>query len=327
MGCQKLKYKPELGIYSSKKLKGRNGMYIYKYRFTFNGKEVDNDIYGEGNAYDFGARIYDGRLGRWFKPDIYESDYAPISCYTSFLNNPCYFRDIDGNKVIGIDGNDVTISYNGDAKSWVINGQPDEHTYKLFSAMLTTPKGVEAVKDYLNDPFLFVFKEVEVILNPDGKETNNHAETQAVDDKNNRVGTKGAGAFHHFLVMFTTKDVGEKDRMQGAKSEEKLNAIGVHEKGHIRKGGVMRDFLHHPWGVTNQRELVSRFQYSILHPEKSTSMDKWIGNYDSKISTWRVNRAYNRAINDLVMYGLKTKEEGDKLKTDFKTYRQKKNEK
>ncbi len=38
MGCQKLIYRPEIGIYSSKKLRGRNEIYIYNYRFDFYGK-------------------------------------------------------------------------------------------------------------------------------------------------------------------------------------------------------------------------------------------------------------------------------------------------
>ncbi|MFK7059864.1 hypothetical protein V3Q90_06970 [Flavobacterium oreochromis] len=33
------------------------------YRYGFNGKE-DDQIKGEGNSYDFGARIYDPRIGR-----------------------------------------------------------------------------------------------------------------------------------------------------------------------------------------------------------------------------------------------------------------------
>jgi hypothetical protein len=36
-----------------------------RYRFGFNGQEQDNEVSGEGNSYDFGARIYDSRLGRW----------------------------------------------------------------------------------------------------------------------------------------------------------------------------------------------------------------------------------------------------------------------
>jgi hypothetical protein len=36
----------------------------FEYCFGFNGMEQDNEVQGQGNAYDFGARIYDSRLGR-----------------------------------------------------------------------------------------------------------------------------------------------------------------------------------------------------------------------------------------------------------------------
>jgi hypothetical protein len=36
-----------------------------KYQYSFNGIEKDNELKGEGNSLDFGARIYDSRLGRW----------------------------------------------------------------------------------------------------------------------------------------------------------------------------------------------------------------------------------------------------------------------
>ncbi|MEI6765621.1 MAG: hypothetical protein WCM76_08265 [Bacteroidota bacterium] len=36
------------------------------YRFGFNGQEKDDEITGvTGSDYDFGARIYDARVGRW----------------------------------------------------------------------------------------------------------------------------------------------------------------------------------------------------------------------------------------------------------------------
>ena len=34
------------------------------YRYGFNGMEKSDEVYGEGNAYDFGARIHDPRIGR-----------------------------------------------------------------------------------------------------------------------------------------------------------------------------------------------------------------------------------------------------------------------
>ncbi len=70
-----------------------------KYRFAFNGKEVDNDIYGEGNAYDFGARIYDGRLGRWMSCDPLEAKFAGLSPFNYCQNSPIIFLDRDGREL------------------------------------------------------------------------------------------------------------------------------------------------------------------------------------------------------------------------------------
>jgi RHS repeat-associated protein len=39
------------------------------YRYGFNGKEKDEETYCDGNAYDFAARIYDERFGRWMSVD------------------------------------------------------------------------------------------------------------------------------------------------------------------------------------------------------------------------------------------------------------------
>ena len=44
------------------------------YRYGFNGKESDNELKGKGNSYDFGARMYDPRTGRWFaRDDLFKS--------------------------------------------------------------------------------------------------------------------------------------------------------------------------------------------------------------------------------------------------------------
>jgi RHS repeat-associated protein len=66
------------------------------YRFHFNGKETDNEVYGEGNALDFGARIYDSRLGRWHAVDPLLMKQPDQSTYKSFNNNPIIFIDPDG---------------------------------------------------------------------------------------------------------------------------------------------------------------------------------------------------------------------------------------
>ena len=66
------------------------------YRCGFNGMEKDDEIKGGGNSYDFGARIYDSRLGRWFATDIRTPNYPGISPYSFSYNNPVIFKDPDG---------------------------------------------------------------------------------------------------------------------------------------------------------------------------------------------------------------------------------------
>ena len=38
---------------------------VSRYRFGFNEKEMDNVAKGDGNSVNFGARIYDSKLGRF----------------------------------------------------------------------------------------------------------------------------------------------------------------------------------------------------------------------------------------------------------------------
>ncbi|MBL4704343.1 MAG: hypothetical protein JKY54_07470, partial [Flavobacteriales bacterium] len=46
------------------------------YRFGFNGMEKDDEVKsGTGNHYNFGARCYDARLGRWLSLDHYAGKY------------------------------------------------------------------------------------------------------------------------------------------------------------------------------------------------------------------------------------------------------------
>ncbi len=94
MGCQKLIYKPELRIYSSKKLKGRNRMYIYKYRFGFNGMEKDDEVGGKDNAYTTEFREVDVRLGRWLSRDLVVKPWE--SSYAGFANCPIRCSDPTG---------------------------------------------------------------------------------------------------------------------------------------------------------------------------------------------------------------------------------------
>lgn len=86
------------------------------YQYGFGGKRKDNEMYGEGNAYDFEARIFDPRLVRWLSVDPLFSSYPYQSPYVSMSNNPLNRIDPTGmgdhytkdGKRLGSDGKKVT---------------------------------------------------------------------------------------------------------------------------------------------------------------------------------------------------------------------------
>lgn len=81
-------------------VEGSAGEKPYGYRYGFNGKEKDNEVYGsEGTSYDFGARLLDPRVGRWLSLDPLAAKYPYASPYNFGLNNPIYFIDPNGMEV------------------------------------------------------------------------------------------------------------------------------------------------------------------------------------------------------------------------------------
>ncbi len=64
------------------------------YRFGFNGQEKDDEVHNStGNSYDFGARIYDPRVGRWWGVDPLAVKYPDLSPYSFVANSPILFID------------------------------------------------------------------------------------------------------------------------------------------------------------------------------------------------------------------------------------------
>jgi RHS repeat-associated protein len=68
--------------------------------FDFNSMERDDKLSSQGNAYDFGARIYDSRLRRWMSVDPLYMKYPFSSPYSFALNKPILFIDIDGRDIV-----------------------------------------------------------------------------------------------------------------------------------------------------------------------------------------------------------------------------------
>jgi RHS repeat-associated protein len=83
-----------------KKMALKSGTNAYLY--SFNGKEKIDELNGAGNELDFGARIYDARLGRWMSVDPFFQLYSGISPFSNCINNPINFIDWGGNFVIPV---------------------------------------------------------------------------------------------------------------------------------------------------------------------------------------------------------------------------------
>ena len=63
------------------------------YRYGFNGQEKET---AEGSSIDYGARVYDVRIGRWLSIDAYNSYYPSNSVYCHSICSPINFYDSNG---------------------------------------------------------------------------------------------------------------------------------------------------------------------------------------------------------------------------------------
>lgn len=104
------KGKSSLNISVQGKLGAKRKGCAGSYRYGFNGMEKDDEVKGNGNSVDFGARIYDPRLGRWLSIDPHAAKYPSTSPYAFCNNNPLIFVDKDGRDAILIVFPDYKIS-------------------------------------------------------------------------------------------------------------------------------------------------------------------------------------------------------------------------
>ena len=72
----------------------------FRCHFHFNGKENDDEVKGTGNSIEYGARMYDSRLGKWLSVDNRFSKYPDLSPYVYAENNPLIMLDQGGDSTI-----------------------------------------------------------------------------------------------------------------------------------------------------------------------------------------------------------------------------------
>jgi len=67
-------------------------------KYQYNGKELNGDY--EIKLMDYGARWYDGAIGRFTTTDRFAEKYYPLSPYGYAAGNPVLFIDINGDSII-----------------------------------------------------------------------------------------------------------------------------------------------------------------------------------------------------------------------------------
>jgi RHS repeat-associated protein len=63
------------------------------YRYGFNGKPTDREL---NDWQDYGMRMYNARIGRFFTPDPLQSEYPMLTPYQFAGNTPIWAIDLDG---------------------------------------------------------------------------------------------------------------------------------------------------------------------------------------------------------------------------------------
>jgi RHS repeat-associated protein len=150
------------------------------YRYGFNGKEKVSEI--NNSDYDYGARIYDSRLGRWFATD--RQAKAWINPYEYCSNSPTNLIDPDGNDEIHFFFYVTTYSINGMPKG-------------------STTASVIISKD--NGPLRFVHHRINETFDSKGDRKVTHKPTEFYP------GIKGSKSGLTYWTFFGIKDVKDED--------------------------------------------------------------------------------------------------------------------
>lgn len=106
------------------------------YRYGFNGKENDNEVKGEGNSLNFGARIYDPRIGRFLSVDPLTGSYPDISPYLYAEDNPIYLIDVEGMSAADFNGDPRTKTQTTLRRFTVRTMVPEEPKVSGFSTFI-----------------------------------------------------------------------------------------------------------------------------------------------------------------------------------------------
>ena len=73
---------------------------IGEYRYFFNGQEADNEVFEIGGFQNYGFRMYDTRIARFWGVDPLAKDYPMLTPFQFASNTPIWATDLDGQEAL-----------------------------------------------------------------------------------------------------------------------------------------------------------------------------------------------------------------------------------
>ena len=213
------------------------------YRYGFNGKEHEDDL--TGGDYDFGARIYDPRLGRWLAIDILFKTYPDLAPYAFVGNCPISFVDSDGRKIEGV-------TYNKKTKIFTYSPEAEARgTRAYIEARIKTVEGTQAINELITDTYVYKISVTDRILVSDPSE-----------EDGKRVVASGITQPLKYIVV-STNDTKTEDLINGGAADDIIEVSQVNEKGDVVPLQIKRGDLKLP----NLTETEEDKQYSAAKEE------------------------------------------------------------
>jgi RHS repeat-associated protein len=254
-----------------------SALYGGSYRYGYNGKEKDDEVKGEGNSYDFGARIYDPRVARWLSRDAHFDKYPYYSPYIGMGNNPISLTDPDGKDIIDF---------------MLLNSGKSKNTFKVITSSSVYMSWLGNFADINNNP---ESKNLGFTSSGARKDINLAFKvTKLPDGSGGSTETTFKGKP---LSMYTADELG------GASMDDFQILITLSENAGDMNGEALLNVLHESGlHAENQATMLDQFQSGQINAaqliEKYNQLSAGEGEKDHLEITPGVNATYEGMIKD-----------------------------